>query len=231
MSNLKALNERSLFLANTSKANDKAIADHCILIAEHIKEHGDVTPATILCDAFGKSSGLRVNAIRQWFLSYGGCSWNQEAKKFGKRKQGTFSFDRDAAVANQWYTLRPEPEFKAFDLEAFIKKAIAKANTALEDVEHANLHKVDKAMLNALVGLLDKGPHYVEQANADEQARKDATVETVTKAPDGWTEVEGGASANGGEIIPVQVPEAAVIAADAMASVKVRGRKASMTAH
>lgn len=228
MLNLKAINERSLFLANTSKANDKAIADHCIIIAEHIQAHGDVTAADVLCNAFGgkKSTGIRVNAIRDWFCQYGGCSWNEEAKKFGKRRAGTFTFNRTEAVVHPWYTCRPEPEFRAFILEKFLLKAIAKANAALEDVEHADQHKVDKALLNALIAITERSKDEAAKQETQSEAPAPEGQNEVLSAPHGWTEIEGGASATGGEIIPELAPVEAVVAASVKAPAK---RKAATT--
>lgn len=166
MTSLKVLNERSTFLGNVSKSNDKAIADHCVLIADHIAEHGDVTAADFLTKVLG--GGLRINLIREWFLTHAGCSWNAEKKQFGKRKAGTFTYDRSKAVENPWFNLRPEPAFKPFDLEAFLKSAISKANAALGDTAHADKHKVNKDLLNKLSALLtDKPAHYIEEANAE----------------------------------------------------------------
>lgn len=194
MTSIKALNERSTFLGNVSKSNDKAIADHCVLIADHINEHGDVTAADFLCKCL--PGGLRVNLIREWFLTYAGCSWNAEKKQFGKRKAGTFTYDRSKAIENPWFNLRPEAPFKPFDLEKFLKSAITKAKAALEDTAHEKDHSVNKEMLRQLEALLvDKPAHFVEEA----------TLEVA-----GWTEVEGGAMPNGHEAVIPAVEAASV---------------------
>ncbi len=181
MSDIKAINARSTMLGKVSKANDKAIHDHCVVIADHINGagNGDVTAADFLCKAL--SSGLRVNLVREWFLTYAGCSWNADKKQFGKRKAGTFTYNRAIASENPWFLIRPEKEFKPFDLEKFLQQALTKAKAALADQDPTHKHTVSKDMLNKLEALLvDKPAAFVSK---DVDAATPVTmVEAVTEA-------------------------------------------------
>jgi hypothetical protein len=155
---IKAINERSSFLGAQTKATDKAIADHCVIIAQHIANHGDVTAADFLVKCM--SGGLRTNAIRQWFLDFGGCSWNADKKQFGKKKG--FLFNEQVAKENPWYLHTKEAAFKPVDTEALIKATIAKIKKAMGDVENASSHKINKEHLRKLEAILsDSEPHYV----------------------------------------------------------------------
>ena len=166
LNTIKQINERSVFLGSTVKATDKAIADHCIVIAEHIVAHGDVTAADFLCKQFS-ASGVRVNAIRQWFLDFGGCSWNADKKQFGKRKN--FLFSVDVAKENPWYLHTKEQAFKPVNSETVIKAAIAKIKKAMEDTgDDAKKHTINKEHLRMMEAILsDKPSHYINEANKD----------------------------------------------------------------
>lgn len=158
---LNQLNDRSKMIGKQSKSLDKAIHDHAVTIAEWIATvgSGNVTPATFFLSQIG--DGARKNALRQWFLDFGGCSWNAEKKTFGKKKDFVFSLIN--AKENPWYAYVPEPEFKPVDGEALLRATIAKMKKALADTEHASKHKVSKDMLKKLEAILtDKAPHYVE---------------------------------------------------------------------
>lgn len=176
---LNNLNDRSKALGKQSKSLDKAIHDHAVTIAQWIATvgSGNVTPATFFLSQIG--DGARKNALRQWFLDFGGCSWNAEKKAFGKKKDFVFSLIN--AKENPWYEYVPEPEFKPVDGEALLKATIAKMKKALADTEHANQHKVSKDMLKKLEAILtDKAPHYVQ---SETEPKSEAPVEpTVNKA-------------------------------------------------
>lgn len=147
MLTVKQINQTSISLGKSAgKLNDKIHA-HAMIIIKHISEHGDVTLADVLCDALG-SNNMRVNSLRQWFITYGGCSWNVEKKAFRKAKDFTFDFDQ--AQNTPFWKLMPEPEFKPVDGEALIKSVIAKMKKALDDQEHSADHKVNKSHLRAL---------------------------------------------------------------------------------
>ena len=154
MTNLteKTLNARSASIAKASTKIATAIHQHACDIAAFIKSTGNVTPATTFVNLL--SSSVRKNALRQWFLSYGGCSWNAEKKAFGKKKD--FIWDLEAAHANPFYDLIKEPDFKPVNGYSLIKAAIKQMEDALKDTAHADKHKVDPEMLSALKELVRK---------------------------------------------------------------------------
>lgn len=152
MSTVKQINARSLFLGRASVKLEKAIHEHAVVISDHINEHGDVTLADTLVNALGKS--IRANALKQWFLDFGGCSWNDEKKKFGKAKD--FAYDRDTALLNPFYDWTPEPAFKPVDSMALINAVIKKLESAADDTsENGAKHKINLDHLAALKAIAE----------------------------------------------------------------------------
>lgn len=147
---VKQINAKSEALGKQTKNIQEAIHNHAIVIAQHIAEHGDVTIADTLVEALGKS--LRSNALRQWFLDFGGCMWNDKKKKFGKKKD--FTLDVGAATANPFWEYVPEAAFKPIDGNALLAAALKKMKAALEDTDHAGQHKVDAKMVRALEAIM-----------------------------------------------------------------------------
>jgi hypothetical protein len=157
----KSLNARSASIAKASTKIASAIHSHACDIAAFIKSTGNVTPATTFVNLL--STSVRKNALRQWFISYGGCSWNAEKKAFGKKKD--FIWDLVAAHANPFYDLIPEPDFKPVNGYNLIKAAIAQMEKALADTAHADKHKVDVDMLAELKEIVKKTKEPVQQTN------------------------------------------------------------------
>lgn len=151
MSTVKQINATSVKLGQATKKLQSDIHNHAVLIAEHIAEHGDVTIADVLVEALGKS--IRANALRQWFLDLGGCSWNEDKKRFGKKKD--FEFEKDVAEANPFYDYVPEAAFKPVNGEDLLKSVVAKMRKAIEDTDNQGKHNVDKNMLRALERILE----------------------------------------------------------------------------
>jgi hypothetical protein len=110
-------------LATTAKGLQEQLHNHMLNIGDHIAAHGDVTPATYLVSKLDGSS-QRVNAIRQWFLTFGGCGWNAGKKTFTKSRDTSFSWSRKEADANPFWSFTPEPAFKPLDGIAILKGAV-----------------------------------------------------------------------------------------------------------
>jgi hypothetical protein len=110
-------------LATTAKGLQDQLHQHMLNIGDHIAAHGDVTPATYLVSKLDGSS-QRVNAIRQWFLTFGGCGWNAGKKTFTKSRDTSFRWDRKEAEANPFWSFTPEPAFKPLDGLAILKGAV-----------------------------------------------------------------------------------------------------------
>lgn len=158
MSILKKLNATSEMLVKASGTIDKRIASHLVDIAKHINGagNGDVSAANYFFSLLSSTSGVRKDAVGNWLMAYAGCSWNQDKKKFGRKKD--FTFSEQLATENPWYKFTPQKEFKPFDLDAAIKALLKRANNALEDTENEGKHKVNKDHLKMLEAILDPKP-------------------------------------------------------------------------
>lgn len=191
MSNLKTLNARSETLLRASAQVDKAIAHHLVEIAKHVngKGNGDTSAVNYFWSLLtaGRKSGLRHDAIGNWLLAYAGVTWNAEKKRYNRKKD--FDFDVKAATENPWYLFTKQAEFKPFDLEKALKALITKATNALNDDDPEHKHSVNKDLLRRIEALADP-----------KALPKTADVKAEEAAPEGWTVVEGGADATGGEV-------------------------------
>ena len=146
----KQINLKSEALGRQSVKLQEQIHEHAIVIINHIKVHGDVTVADTLVNAIAGS--IRKNALRSWFIAYGGCTWNADKECFRKAKD--FTFDIEAATAEPFWLFEPEPKFKPVDFNALLKAALAKAKKALADEEHKNEHDVNPELVAAIEALV-----------------------------------------------------------------------------
>lgn len=128
---IKQINQKSLALGKRGKSWAQDVHKHAMTIAAHIAEHGDVTIADTLCNVMPK--GTSANSLRSWFEMYGGCSYNNEKKAFGKRKD--FTFDPEAANAEPWFDLHKETEYKSIDSEKLLQGILGRMKSALADDE------------------------------------------------------------------------------------------------
>lgn len=107
----------------------------------HAVKHGNVTPATQLCDALG--GGWRVNALRDWFVAFGPFMWDQEAKAFAldKTRQPAYKKEMKAdevkfassLTEEPFWEFKPEPEYQGFDLKEVLGTVIKRAKKAQTD--------------------------------------------------------------------------------------------------
>jgi len=161
MKTIAQLNSRTAQLCSSSKKLAENIHLHCVDIAEHFKEHGDTTAASLLIQAL--HSAVRKNALKNWFEAFSGMKYVAESKnKDGKIKPEHFirnkdipfeQIDLDAALETSPWDFTPEPVFKPFDLNAAIKALIKKAEKAGEDAEHQEAHVIPDDKLAALKAL------------------------------------------------------------------------------
>lgn len=105
--------------------------DHDIHVAAvsamaHHDEHGDVTLVNRLVNSMPK--GSRVNALRDFILTYGKVKYDQENKLFVHDKAGEFDLEGAAGIC--WTEFKPEPEYVPFDALASVKQLIAKLDKA-----------------------------------------------------------------------------------------------------
>ncbi len=138
---------------------DLAIVAANVII--HAVKHGNVTPATQLCDAL---EGMRVNDLRQWFIDFGPMIWVEKEVQTEDGKVKTvkqFGLDKDkvkelakrdtAELAtelrdNPFWIVKKEAAFKPFSLKAELnklaKRAAARAKKADERDDLDGLHNL-----------------------------------------------------------------------------------------
>lgn len=126
----------------------------------HAIDHGNTTPANDFIEAFTGKSGWRVNAIREWFETFGPFTWNAEKKKltFSKKKlEKVKNFNPDTATT--FWEFKPEPPYRGLDLNAEIIRLVKKANEAIKetDPERVKKNKIDTAKLVKLAELVNLG--------------------------------------------------------------------------
>lgn len=149
----KQINAKSQSLGKRGKAWAQDVHNHAMLIAHHITEHGDVTIADTLCNVMPK--GTSANSLRSWFEIHGGCTYNNEKKAFGKRKD--FAFDPAAADAEPWYDLHKEVEYKSIDSSKLLQGILDRMKNALADEERQGKvsDKINPDHIFALEAILD----------------------------------------------------------------------------
>lgn len=161
---VKQINQKSISLGKRGKNWAQDVHKHAMVIIRHISEHGDVTIADTLCNAMPK--GTSANSLRAWFEMYGGCSYNNEKKAFGKRKD--FTFDFDAAEAEPWYDLHKEVAYKSIDSEKLLQGVLNRMKSALEDTERVGKVKdnINPLHIEALEVILSGGEIRIEDVEA-----------------------------------------------------------------
>jgi hypothetical protein len=142
-----------------------------VSVLAHHAEHGDVTLVNTLVDAMPK--GSRVNALRDYILTFGKVTYNEATKAFDHDKAG--NFDQAGAEAIMWTEFKPEQAYVPFDMKALLAAVIKKADTALKDVDHSA--EVDTQTLDQLRTL-----HELAVARDDEAAT--LAQDAATLAPE-----------------------------------------------
>lgn len=120
--------------------------DHDIHIAgvsclAHIAEHSNTTLLNDLVNALPK--GARKHAFVEWALAYGSVrtldrSNPADADRIAKGQvfalDRSKSFDLDGAIANAWYTFKPEPDLlTAFDVHKAVAQLVKRVTKASRD--------------------------------------------------------------------------------------------------
>lgn len=94
-----------------------------VAIVDRFIANGDCTDANFLLE-FAKP-GRDRDALREWFILYGGMKIKGDAGAFGKDRER--SPDRDAGLANPYWSLKEPPKRKAFHLDVELSALISKA--------------------------------------------------------------------------------------------------------
>jgi len=129
MANLRK--EISSIAASAAKLNERihVCAVSCLA---HVRDHGDWTPAALLCDALPK--GQRVKALVYWFGHFSNGKLKLRETELGYRatlaKDRTAAdFDVEGAMAVTFGDLTTEREPKVMTAESLLKVLARKAST------------------------------------------------------------------------------------------------------
>jgi hypothetical protein len=152
-------------------------------------DSGNATPATLLVKEMGEAWHLR--AVKVWFEHFGGMRWAKNEngeERFEKNKE---AFDAMKAEYSKskvafgsklkkqpvFWEYTPNPEYKGFDLVAFLKSGLTRTDKLAKDKEKLatgkvkNLHFRDR--LAALVKELE-----AEIGDEDDEGGSSPVVET-----------------------------------------------------
>jgi len=131
-------------IRTTGKKLDQMIQVAACSVIQHNDKHGDVTLINTLVDAM--PNGSRVNALRDFILTFGKVVYDDKAKEFKFDKNATT--DLPSAKAIMWTEFKPEQAYVAFDLSKLLANVLKKADAALKDEKNAE--NVDLELLERL---------------------------------------------------------------------------------
>ena len=123
------------------KELEKLIHTVAVSILMHSEKHREVSLCNKLIAA--TPSMVRKNALRDWMLTFGAMTFDNETKLMAFNKKG--KFDTTKATHNPFYDFVPEKDYVPYDLLAMVTNII---NTADKRLEKGN--KKDKIPTNAL---------------------------------------------------------------------------------
>ncbi len=164
----KEINARSNEISKNAKSLGKEIHSHLITIAYHVGNHRDTSVATtflkLLHDA--DKAVVRSDAVKNWLEAFAFVTWGKQ--KDGKdgfklNKSAHESVMSDAgearahfktANANPWNKYTKAKPLQSFDLDAAIKAAIKRAETAQDNPADFKEVKIDDTKLAALKALI-----------------------------------------------------------------------------
>lgn len=115
-------------IADSAKLQDR-IQEVAVAIMLHCYAHNEFLRAQTLVDGLGK--GMRRTALVEWFQQ-AGLKVSKEEGKFNGFNQKKMEDKWTKCLAEPWYTMKPENPFAGFDLEAELKRLIAKAEKAMK---------------------------------------------------------------------------------------------------
>ncbi|MDG1314487.1 MAG: hypothetical protein P8P29_03045 [Flavobacteriaceae bacterium] len=131
-------------IRTTGKKLDQMIQVAACSVIQHNEKHGDVTLINTLVDAM--PNGSRVNALRDFILTFGKVAYDDKAKEFKFDKNA--ETDLPGAQAMMWTEFKPEQAYVAFDLSKLLAGVLKKADAALKDEKNAD--NVDLDLLERL---------------------------------------------------------------------------------
>lgn len=134
----------------TGAALDALIQQTGVDILEHYEAHHNTSAIDLFNEMIaGMPKGARINALREWFNTFGAVVYNEKTKLFVADKRPEAKNDIEGAKAKEWTEMKPEAPYKPMDLTKAVAALIAKAKKVADDPQDGD--KVDPAMLAKLV--------------------------------------------------------------------------------
>ena len=138
-------------ISRRGKQLDLDIHKCAVSIAHHVNVHHEVSLVNNLIDAM--PAGARVNALRQWFVTFAKVVYCEESKSFLPKRAE--AHDLELAESTPWFDLKKEPEFKPLDSQKLIDQLFATLTKASKG-ERASEHAIDPKHLAALAQVASK---------------------------------------------------------------------------
>lgn len=155
----------------------------------HIEKHGNWNVANHAINQLTKElgeNGVRANALIEWYVQFGGLKYNTETKQFDGFQGAEYIREHfQNAQKTIWDSMRPEPEYTGFDLNAQLQKLLDKAINEnvkrqklmdkgdAESIAKAEKIAVDGKMVETLQMMVNKNADTVQMdGGAPKEERK-----------------------------------------------------------
>ncbi len=150
-------------IVKCGKRLDRAIQQFAVSAILHGVQHGNVCHVNDLIENMPK--GSRVNAVRDWFKTFGPVEYDKKTKKFvidtalaaiGKAELdagATLPALVAASVLIPWTDFSPEPPYAPIDFAEMILKAVNMAQKRLDANENKG-DKIDVDLLSNIKSLI-----------------------------------------------------------------------------
>ncbi|OSI20088.1 hypothetical protein [Bradyrhizobium canariense] len=113
-------------------------------VLSHVEKHSDIRLISALLAAAPEMT--RKNALKEWFVKFGPVTIEGDEVEFVKGK----GCDLKTAMLTPFWTLLPEPEYKAIEVEKFLDKAIKQLARDEKELGKPGLHT---ALMHKLASL------------------------------------------------------------------------------
>jgi hypothetical protein len=115
----------------------------CSVLA-HVEKHSDIRLITAMIAACPEMT--RKNALKEWFVKFGPVTIDGDEVEFVKGK----GCDLKTAMLTPFWTLLPEPDYKAIEVVKFLDKAIKQLARDEKELGKPGLHS---ALMHKLAAL------------------------------------------------------------------------------
>ncbi len=117
---------------NTVKSMQEKVQVTAMAIVVYAESCGDYRGANDLLAGID-GTGVRKNALIEWFNKFLGVEFNEDKQMFmGKLDKEAIRKNKDKAQNTMWWSLKPEPAYKGFDLMEEIAKLVKRAEKAAQ---------------------------------------------------------------------------------------------------